>query len=257
MSDIQRRSLRKLISRSRSQQPTPRAGREPHSTNRLLGGLPHVDERQLLALCERVQVQAGELLHEAGKPIRSVYFPTGSFASLLADTDRTNGVEVALIGAEGMLGLSCMLEVTTAPFQVRVQGAGSAWRMDVGEFQRQVAARPVLSQRLARYLFVRMTDLAQMVICTRYHLVETRLARWLLMTADRADSHEFHLTQELLAAMLGVRRAGITIAAGSLQERGFIRYHRGIITILDRRGLERVSCICYARARESYTRHLG
>jgi len=226
-------------------------------TNRLLAGLPNLDQEQLIARCERVHVQAGECLYEPGTPIRFVYFPTSSFASLLIDTGRSTGVEVALIGAEGMWGLSSMLDIATEPFKVLVQATGSAWRMDISEFQRQIATRPVLRTRLARYFFVRMSDLAQMVACTGYHLIEARLARWLLMTGDRAHSQQFHLTQELMALVLGVRRAGVTVAAGSLQQRGLISYHRGRIAIRDRRGLERVSCSCYARARASYARHLG
>jgi len=226
-------------------------------TNRLLAALPSFDRKQMIARCEPVQMKAGELLYRVDEQIRFVYFPTGSFASLLATTDRASGVEVALIGSEGMLGMSCMLDVTTAPFKALVQGAGSAWRMERGEFQRQVESRPVLARRLARYLYVRMLDLGQMVTCTRFHLVEPRLARWLLMTGDRAQSHHFLLTQDLMALMLGVRRAGVTQAAGSLQQRGLISYRRGKIAIHDRRGLERVSCSCYARALESYARHLG
>lgn len=227
-----------------------------HPANRLLGALPSTDRKQIIARCERVQMQVGELLYQPGESIRFVYFPTESFASLLAATDRPNGVEVALIGSEGMLGMSCMLDVASAPFKTLVQGAGSAWRMETREFRRQVDSRPALFQKLTRYLHVRMLDLARLVTCTHFHPVEPRLARWLLMTADRAHSPHFDITQELMALMLGVRRAGITKAAGSLQERGFISYQRGKILIRDRRGLERVACSCYARALESYALHL-
>lgn len=196
-------------------------------------------------------------MYESGEPIQFVYFPTGSFASLLASTDRTSRVEVALIGAEGMLGMSSMLEVSTAPLKALVQGTGSAWRMEMGEFRRQIQARPALSRRLARYLYVQMLDLAQMVTCTRFHLLEPRLARWLLMMSDRALSDHFDVTQMLMSLMLGVRRAGVTMAATSLQKRGLISYHRGKLLIRDRRGLERVACSCYANARDAYERHLG
>jgi CRP-like cAMP-binding protein len=256
MPDIQRKSQRKLISPALAQRSRTIAHDRPVA-NGLLAGLSDLDQNELLARCERVHVQAGQFLYEPGTQIRFVYFPTSTFASLFVDSERSAGVEVALIGAEGMWGLSGMLDITTAPFRLLVQGTGSAWRMEMGEFQRQLAMRPTLASRLARYLFVRMTDLAQMVICTRYHLVEPRLARWLLMTGDRAHNPQFRLTQELLALVLGVRRAGITIAAGSLRQRGLISYHRGLIAIRDRRGLERVSCSCYASARASYARHLG
>jgi CRP-like cAMP-binding protein len=226
-------------------------------TNRLLAALPSLDREQMIASCERVQMKVGEILYQPGREMRFVYFPTDSFASLLANTDKPNSVEVALVGCEGMLGMSSMLDVTTAPFKTLVQGAGSAWRMQTREFQRQVQLRPVLAQRLTRYLYVRMLDLAQMVTCTRFHQVEPRLARWLLMTGDRAQSRHFSITQELMALMLGVRRAGVTQAAGSLQQRGLISYRRGKIVLLDRRGLERASCTCYARALQSYARHLS
>ena len=211
----------------------------------------------MTAKCDRIHLVAGESLYESGEPIQFVYFPTGSFASLLASTDRTSRVEVALIGAEGMLGMSSMLEVSTAPHKALVQGTGSAWRMEMAEFRRQIQARPALASRLARYLYVQMLDLAQMVTCTRFHLLQPRLARWLLMMADRAQSDHFDVTQMLMSLMLGVRRAGVTMAASALQKRGLISYQRGKIVIRDRRGLERAACSCYANAREAYERHLG
>lgn len=225
--------------------------------NRLLAALSQQDRAQMIAKCDRIHLIAGEYLYESGAPIRFVYFPTGSFASLLASTDRTSRIEVALIGAEGMLGMSCVLEVATAPFNALVQGTGSAWRMEMPEFRRQLEARPALSYRLARYFYVQMLDLAQMVTCTRFHLLEPRLARWLLMMSDRAHSDRFDVTQMLIALTLGVRRAGVTMAAASLQKRRLISYHRGSIEIRDRRGLERVACSCYANARQSYEYHLG
>lgn len=225
--------------------------------NRLLAALPQQDRTQLTAKCDRIYLVAGESLYESGEPIRFVYFPTGSFASLLARTDRGSGVEVALIGAEGMLGMSSMLEVAAAPLKALVQGSGSAWRMEMGEFRRQIRARPAFSSRLACYLYVQMLDLAQMVACTRFHLLEPRLARWLSTMSERARSDHFDVTQILMSHMLGVRRAGVTLAAASLQKRGLISYHRGKIVVRDRRGLERAACSCYANARKSYERHLG
>lgn len=225
--------------------------------NRLLAALSHQDRTQLTAKCDRIHLVAGESLYESGAQIQFVYFPTGSFASLLACADRTSRVEVALIGAEGMLGMSSMLEVAAAPLQVLVQGSGSAWRMELSEFRRQMRARPALSSRLAGYLYVQMLDLAQMVACTRFHLLQPRLAKWLLTMSDRAQSDRFDVTQILMSHMLGVRRAGVTLAAVSLQKRELISYHRGKIVIRDRRGLERAACSCYGNARESYERHLG
>lgn len=223
----------------------------------ILAGLPRLDRDALLESCDLIEMKLGESLYDPGERMRFVYFPTGSLVSLVATTDRTSRVEVALIGAEGMVGMSSMLDIGTAPFKALVQGAGSAWRMETGEFLRHLQHRPLLAKRLARYLYVRVVDLAQLVTCTRFHLVEPRLARWLLMTRDRAHSHRFHLTHELMALMLGVRRAGISIAAESLQERGLITYSRGQLEIRDARGLERASCSCYTRSRESYLRHMG
>jgi CRP-like cAMP-binding protein len=245
--------------RSSRTQPRPKWGfpRNAPIENRLLAGLPQQDRIQLTAKCERIYLVAGESLYECGEQIQFVYFPTGSFASLLACTDGTSHVEVALIGAEGVLGMSSMLESTAAPLQALVLGSGSAWRMEIGEFRRQVRLRPALSGRLACYLYVQMLDLAQMVACTRFHLLESRLARWLLTMGDRAQSDRFDVTQMLMSLRLGVRRASVTMAATSLQKRGFIRYHRGKIVIRDRRGLERAACSCYVSTRESYERHLG
>lgn len=211
----------------------------------------------MTAKCEQIYLAAGESLYECGEPIRFVYFPTGSFASLLACTDRTSRVEVALIGAEGMLGMSSMLEIAAAPLQALVQGSGSAWRMEIGEFRRQIETRPALSSRLACYLYVQMLDLAQMVGCTRFHLLESRLARGLLTMSDRAQSDRFDVTQSIMSLRLGVRRASVTLAAASLQKRGFISYHRGKMAIHDRYGLERAACSCYANTRQSYERLLG
>jgi CRP-like cAMP-binding protein len=231
--------------------------RNPTVHNELLAALPRQDGQQMIAKCDRIHLSAGESLYESGAPTRFVYFPTGCFASLIASTDRASGIEVALIGNEGMLGMWCTLDVSTSPFKALVRGAGSAWRMEVEEFRRQIQARPALSSRLAHYLHVRTLDLAQMVACVRFHLLEPRLARWLLMMSDRAHSDQFDMTQMLVSHMLGVRRSGVTVAAASLQQRGFISYHRGRIMIRERRGLERAACSCYARARDSYERYLG
>jgi CRP-like cAMP-binding protein len=224
--------------------------------NQLLAALPRRDRERITATCDVVQMEAGESLFEPGEQIRFVYFPTGSVVSLLSTTDSSSQVEVALIGAEGMVGMSSMLDVETAPFRALVQGNGSALRMRTDVFLRHLKHRPALARRVARYLYVRVVELAQMVTCTRFHAVEPRLARWLLMTRDRTRTEHFHVTQELMAHMLGVRRAGITVAAGSLQSRGLISYRRGLIAIRSGKGLERASCSCYARSRESYARCL-
>jgi len=220
--------------------------------NLLLAGLPAGDRRRLIAHCEPVELAFAEVLCEAGDRIRHVYFPTGGFISLISSVDRGSDLEVGLVGVEGMLGSSLLLGVEVASLRALVQGAGPALRIDAAQFSRDIKRSPALRARLNLYLYVLLTQLTQMGACARYHLVEARLARWLLMTRDRARSNEFRLTQEYLAYMLGVRRAGITRAASNLQKRRFIRYTRGKMHILDARALEGASCECYAAATKMY-----
>jgi CRP-like cAMP-binding protein len=211
----------------------------------------------LLTHCESVELAFGDRLCEQGGRIRHVYFPIGGFISLISSIGGRARLEVGLAGSEGMLGVSLLMGVRDAPLRALVQGAGRALRIDATKFSRALTRSPVLRQTLTRYLYVLMSQLAQMAACTRFHVVEARLARWLLMMRDRASSNEFNITQEFLAHMLGVRRVGITRAAGSLQRRKLIRYSRGQITILDGRGLERASCECYAAGGEMYEQLLG
>jgi CRP-like cAMP-binding protein len=225
--------------------------------NRLLASLPRKDRLHLVAGCEDAPLVLSEVLFEPGERIPHVHFPVSGFISLLSPVDDSTRLEVGLVGDEGMVGTPLALGIAISPLQALVQGAGRSLRMDAASFRRELAGSPALQLLLDRYLYVRMTQLAQAAGCTRFHLVEARLARWLLMTHDRAHSDNFHITHEFLAVMLGVRRAGVTKAASSLQKLQLIRYSRGNIAVLDRAGLKAASCTCYRSDRDTYRRALA
>jgi len=222
------------------------------ATNRLLAALPDKTLAQMLANCESVDLVFADVLCLPGDRIHHVYFPTESFISLVAPVDGYAGLEVGMVGSEGMFGVSLMLGVDVSPLHALVQGAGQALRMNATRFRRQLSSSRALRQGLNRYTYVLISQLAQTAACTRFHVVEARLARWLSMTRDRAGSDEFYLTQEFLSHMLGVRRVGVTKAASSLQKHKLISYSRGVISILDRNGLEAAACGCYLADKKTY-----
>ena len=221
--------------------------------NHLIEVLPLQDKRRLLALCESVELVLSEVLCEPGKPTRHVYFPTEGFISLVAKIDGSPGLEVGMVGHEGMVGAQLVLGVVTTPLRALVQGSGVAWRVATRAFRSELARNPALQRGMNRYLYVLMSQLATSAACLRFHLIGPRLARWLLMSHDRAHSNSFHVTQEFLAYMMGVRRVGITAAASALQRTGLIEYRRGKMTVLDRPGLEAASCTCYGADRKAYS----
>ncbi|MCY1168217.1 Crp-like helix-turn-helix domain protein [compost metagenome] len=225
--------------------------------NHLIELLPRKDRLRLLGLCESVKLVLADVLCEPGKPTRYVYFPTDGFISLVAQIEGSPGVEVGMVGREGMLGAQLALGVVTAPLHALVQGPGAAWRISTRAFRSELEGSPALWRGLNRYLYVLMAQLAESAACLRFHQIGPRLARWLLMSQDRSHSSSFEVTQEFLAYMLGVRRVGITAAAGVLQRSGLIKYSRGELTVLDRPGLEAAACGCYAADQKAYADLLG
>ena len=228
----------------------------PTPENHLIALLPRKDRVRFLAACEYVDLTLAQVLCDSGKPTKYVYFPTEGFISLVAVVEGSPGVEVGMVGSEGMLGVQMALGVVTAPLHALVQGQGKAWRIGSHAFKAQLAASPALQSKLHRYLYVLMSQLAESAACVRFHQIAPRLARWLLMSQDRSHADTFDVTQEFLAYMLGVRRVGITAAAGALQSSGVIAYSRGKLTVLDRTGLENASCSCYKTDQKTYARLL-
>lgn len=224
--------------------------------NHLIELLPRKDRLRFLLSCETVQLVMGEVLCEAGAPLRHAYFPVDGFVSLLTRIEDHPSLEVGMVGREGMFGAPLVLGVTVAPLQAMVQGPGAAWRITATALCNEIELSPALRKNLKRYVFVMMEQMATSAACLRFHLIGPRLARWLLMSEDRAHASRFRVTHEFLACMLGVRRVGVTVAAGLLQRQGLISYHRGEVRVLDRSGLEAAACPCYARQGLAYQAQL-
>ncbi|HEX5804298.1 MAG TPA: Crp/Fnr family transcriptional regulator [Azospira sp.] len=232
----------------------------PHQ-NRLLAALPPPDFERLHPNLEKVWLPQGRILHESGDRLSHVYFPTSAIVSLVYVVEDGGSTEVALIGNDGMVGIALFMGGETMPNRAIVLGGGHAYRMQrpalSHEFTRLDAWRKgAFNHLLLRYAQALVTQTAQTAVCNRHHSVAQQLCRWLLLSLDRAPSNELAMTQELIASMLGVRREGITEAAGKLQAAGLIRYNRGHITVLDRAGLEARVCECYGVVRKEYERLL-
>lgn len=224
--------------------------------NHLIERLPRKERLRLQALCAPVDLALGTVLCEPGGATRHVYFPVDAFISLVAPLDGKPALEVGMIGREGMLGAHLVLGVATVPLHALVQGPGTAWRIGATAFRRELEMNVPLQRLLKRYLYVLMNQLAGSASCLRFHSIGPRLARWMLMSQDRAHAKHFHVTHEFLAYMLGVRRVGITAAASALQRVGLIEYRRGEVAILDRAGLEAAACACYADDQQAYAQLL-
>lgn len=225
--------------------------------NRLLAALPAEAYEQLQPVLEQVTLPFKQTLQEPNAPMSHVYFLLSGVASILVMLEDETSIEVATVGNEGMVGLPLFLGSDTMPTKTLVQIPGEALRMSSETFREAVGRLEPLRAILERYTQAMFVLVAQSAACNRAHAISQRCARWLLMTQDRVGTNEFPLTQEFLADMLGVRRAGVSEVASELQQAGLIRYHRGIITVVDREGLEARSCECYRIIKEEFERSLN
>ncbi len=225
--------------------------------NHLLAALPKDEYQRLAPHLERVELRLGESLVESGKVMRHVYFPTDSIVSLLCVMEDGDSTEIAVVGAEGIVGISLFMGGETTPSRAIVQSAGSAYRLKGQLIKDEFDRASTLQHLLLRYTQALITQMAQTAVCNRHHSLDQQLCRWLLLSLDRLPTNELVMTQELIANMLGVRREGVTESAGKLQRAGLISYHRGHISILDRPGLEARVCECYAVVKKEYDRLLS
>jgi len=223
--------------------------REKTAPNRVLAGIPQKDYERLLPGLEPVVLRFGQVLYDAGERMRYVYFPVDCLISLLTAVDKRRTLEVGMVGNEGMVGIPHIFGFGDSTVRALVQGGGTALRMSSASFRTEFKQNLLLQHALYRYTYALMAQISQTAACNRFHNAEQRLSRWLLMTRDRVGSNKFPLTQEFLAHMLGVRREGVTEAAGALRRRKLIGYRRGNVEILNSKGLEAASCTCYATVR--------
>ena len=233
-----------------------RATRAP-SPNRLLAVLLPRDYKRLARHLEPVSLSMGQVLHEPGKRIRHVYFPHDGVVSLLSLVGPQKAAEVGMVGNEGVVGVSAAFDVGVSHLRALVQGAGMATRMSVSSLRRECTTNAMWTRELLRFSHVLLVQAAQTAACNRFHNLQSRLARWLLVTRDRLRTNNFNLTHQLLSVMLGVRRVGVTLAASALEKRGLITYSRGIIRIANPRGLELAACECYKIVRSVYRQGNG
>ncbi|MFC4168905.1 Crp/Fnr family transcriptional regulator [Teichococcus aestuarii] len=222
--------------------------------NRLLAALPPESLARLRPRLTLVEMPLRRTLHEPEAPIKTVYFHETGWSSMLAILENGDGAEVGLIGFEGVIGLSVLLGGETDDLEALIQGPGTAFSLNAEDLRQAMEEDPALRRLLLRFVLAFLGQVTRTGACNGRHHTDQRLARWLLMAHDRSEGDEFPITHEFLAMMLGVRRAGVTVAAGALQRAQFIRYERGRITVLDRPGLESAACECYGVTRRAYDR---
>jgi len=225
--------------------------------NRLLAALPREEYERILPRLGHLSFKLGEIVYESGGQMDYIYFPTTAIISLLYVMENGASAEMGMAGKEGLVGVALFMGGNTMPNRAVVQSAGGAVRMKADALREEFARGGMFQRLLLRYTQALLTQMSQTAVCNRLHEIEQQLCRWLLLSHDRLDSDELVMTQELIANMLGVRREGVTHAAGRLQEGGLISYVRGRIAILDRRGLEAAVCECYGVVKDEYDRLLG
>ena len=231
----------------------------PHTPlkNHLLAALPATELNRLLPHLELVPMRLGEVLYESGGQLKHVYFPTTSILSMLYVLENGASAEIALVGYEGILGISLFMGGETTPSRAVVQSAGYAYRLPAQLLKKEFNRAGPLLRLLLRYTQALITQMTQTAVCNRHHSIDQQLCRWLLSSLDRLPSNSLIMTQELMANMLGVRRGGITVAAGKLQQAGLISYNRGRIEVLNRTAIEKVACECYAVVKREFDRLLS
>jgi CRP-like cAMP-binding protein len=249
--------------------PAPRRGNGPGANkgppmttpadalhNQLLAALPPAEFQRWLPLLERVALPLGQVLYEPDVALRHVYFPTDAIVSLLYVMENGASAEIAVVGREGLVGVSLFMGGGSTPSRAVVQSAGTGFRLDAAHMNEEFNRAGVVMHLLLRYTQALITQMAQTAVCNRHHSLDQQLCRWLLLSLDRLEGTQLQMTQELIANMLGVRREGVTESAMKLQKAGLIRYARGHISVLDRPGLESRSCECYAVVKREYDRLL-
>ena len=232
------------------------ARRESPTQNFLLAALTTPEQERLFAQLELVPMRLGEVLYESGSALSHVYFPTSCIVSLLYVMEDGSSAEIAVVGTEGLVGVALFMGGETTPSRAVVQSAGFAYRLAGAGMKQEFIRGGSMQHLMLRYTQALLTQMAQTAVCNRHHSVDQQLCRWLLLSLDRLPANELKMTQELIANMLGVRREGVTEAAGNLQNAGLIRYSRGRITVLDREKLEQRVCECYAVVKKEFERLL-